>query len=646
MSFMEFDKTQLINLEYSLPKEVLLTNAHGDYASSTIIGCNTRKYHGLLVPILSSIDGNRHVLLSSVHETIIQHEQEFNLGIHSYPGDYNPKGHKYARWFEFEPTWKMIYRVGGVVLQKEILLVPDHSQVLIRYTLLEAHSQTWIRIKPFLAFRSVHQVGKANMLANTRIKPVSNGISCRLYLEYPDLFMQVSRQSNFVPAPDWYLQIQYSKEIRRGYDGHEDLFVPGYFELQLKKGQPIVFSAGLDQVPSKSLTSRFSGIIELQPSRKTFMDMLSAAASSFIIRNRKGVGILPGYHWFGAWGRHVFIALPGLTLALGKKDLFDEIIESMLKRRKGALFPDHSPDINRPVYGSADVSLWFIWALSEAQGLGEESGGLWKSHKVSIERILESYRDGSIEGVKMTDNGLIDAYLPNRALTWMDAYVNGQPVTHRPGLTVEVNALWYNALAFACDIASEAGDLKFLKKWQDLKEKVENSFVDTFWSEEKGYLADYVWNGESNWDVRPNQLFAAAFRYSPLPDEIKNAVLEVVRKELLTPRGVRTLSPRHEDFQVSYEGGPVKRDLAYHQGTVWPWLLGFFADAWLRLHGKSGKNLIQNILLDFEEEMFEHGIGTLSEVYDGNPPHNPCGAISFASSVSAIIWTDYLMKKI
>jgi len=643
---MEFDKTQLINLEYSLPKEVLLTNANGDYASSTIIGCNTRKYHGLLVPVLAAIDGNRHVLLSSVHETIIQHEQEFNLGIHAYPGDYYPKGHKYARWFEMDPTWKMVYRVGGVVLQKEILLSPEKAQVLIRYTLLEAHSQTWIRIKPFLAFRSVHQVRKSNLLANTRIKEVTSGISCRLYLEYPDLFMQVSRQSSFVPAPDWYLQVQYSKEIKRGYDGHEDLFVPGYFELQLKKDQPVVFSAALEEVPAKSLAPLFTKLIGQQPARQTFMDLLSAAASSFIIRNKKGVGLVPGYHWFGAWGRHVFIALPGLTLALGKEDLFDEIIDSMLRRRKGALFPDHSPDINRPVYGSVDVSLWFIWALSEAFEFIQNNHEFWDRYKTPMEKILDCYREGTIDGVRMTESGLIDAYMPNHAMTWMDAYVNGNPVTQRPGKTVEVNALWYNALAFGCHLAGEVGDLKFLKKWQSLRDGVERSFADTFWSDEKGYLADYVWNGESNWDVRPNQMFAAAFRYSPLQDEMKNAVLEVVRKELLTPKGIRTLSPRHEDFQVSYEGNPVKRDQAYHQGTVWPWLLGFFADGWLRLHGKSGKNVIKNILADFEEDLFEHGLGTLSEVYDGNPPHNPAGAISFASSVSAVIWTDHLMKKL
>jgi len=644
MSFLTFDKTQLINLEYSLPKEVLLTNENGDYASSTIVGCNTRKYHGLLVTHLPALDGTRHVLLSSVHETIVQHEQEFNFGINAYPGDFNPKGHKYARWFEMDPTWKLTYRVGGVVLQKEILLHPNLPEILIRYTLLEAHSATWLRLKPYMAFRQVHKVSKSNMFANTKVSEVPNGISIRLYEQYPPLIMQLSRKSGFITAPDWYYQVQYPKEIRRGYDGFEDLFVPGYFELQMKKGQPIIFSAGLKKATIGKLSTLFQELIDKIEIRRTFDEMLHSAAATFIMHSNNGKSISPGYHWFGYWGRHVFIALPGLTLALKKRALFHEVLQTLIKKRKGGLFPDHSTDPSNPVFGSADVSLWFIWALSAALEFGEKKKQLRQTYRSQITEILESYRDHKIVGVGMAENGLIHSYLPDIALTWMDSYIDGKPVTQRPGFAVDVNALWYNAISFALDCAKEMNDEEFRQHWEPIAELVKCSFRSMFWNQSCQCLYDYVFNDEANTDIRPNQVFAASFRYSPLDDEMKKSVLEVVKQELVTPKGIRTLSPRHEDFQASYEGDHHKRDLAYHQGTVWPWLLGHFAEGWLRLNEKSAKSYITEMISGFEEDMYEHGIGTISEVYDGNPPHTPCGAISFASSVGEIIRAKYLLN--
>jgi predicted glycogen debranching enzyme len=228
----------------------------------------------------------------------------------------------------------------------------------------------------------------------------------------------------------------------------------------------------------------------------------------------------------------------------------------------------------------------------------------------------------------------------------MSAYLNGVPVTQRPGVTVEVNALWYNSICYAIQAAEEAGDTAFAKAWMDLPARIKESFNASFWSEEHKYLADYVFEGQTNWDVRPNQVIAASMPFSPIEDEQKRAVLEIVQSELLTPKGLRTLSPRHEDYKTSYEGNHETRDLAYHQGTVRPWLLGHFADAWLGLYGKSGKHFINALAHNFEEDMFEHGLGTISEVYDGNPPHTPCGAISSAASVAEVLRIIYMLKKI
>ena len=645
MSFLQFDKTQLINLEYSLSKEILLANPSGAYASSTIIGCNTRKYHGLLVAPVNSLDGGKHVLLSALHETVIQHGQEFNLGIHRYPGEYYPKGHKYARWFEMDPVWKMVYRVGGVVLHKEILLDEKDTRLLVRYTLQEAHSQTVLRIKPFLAFRNIHALSKANLLADTRLKTIKNGIAARLYSGYPELYLQTSRSMEFIPAPDWYFNIEYLKEQRRGYDYQEDLFVPGFFQVAIKTGESLVLSAGLEELAPAGIKKRFTSQIEKIPARTTFEETLKYTAGSFIIEADGGLEVISGYHWFGAWGRNCWIALPGLTFAADRPELFEIIAASLVKKLRSGLFPNHSPDRNRPIYRGVDGSLWMIWAFSQYALYTGDPKGIWERFGESIREVLNAYRAGVNPGIQMQENGLLHAHLPNQALTWMSAYTQGKPVTQRPGLPVEVNALWYNAVSFALDAATQAGDKSFVDEWSSLPEMIEMAFQCTFWDADKKYLADYVFNGVANWDVRPNMVIAVSMPYSPLKDNQKRSVLECVQNELLTPKGLRTLSPRHEDFKISYEGDHLNRDQAYHQGTVRPWLLGHFAEGWLGLYEKSGRHFIQTLVKNFEEDMFEHGLGTLSEVYDGNLPHAPAGAISSAASVAEVLRIIYLLKK-
>jgi predicted glycogen debranching enzyme len=645
MSFLQFDKTQLINLEYSLSKEIILANPSGAYASSTIVGCNTRKYHGLLVAPVTSLDGGRHVFLSSLDETIIQHDQEFNLGIHKYPGEYYPKGHKYARWFEMDPVWKMVYRVGGVVLHKEILLDEKEPRLLVRYTLQDAHSHTVLRIKPFLAFRNIHSLSKANMLADTRIQSCNNGVMMKLYAGYPKLYLQTSKKVEFIPAPDWYFKIEYLKEMRRGYDYQEDLFVPGFFQTSIKPGDSIVLAAGFEELVPAGLKKRFAVQAEKMPERETFEDVLKHTAGSFIIEVDNQKEIISGYHWFGAWGRNCWIALPGLTIAAGKPELFEVMATSLVKKIKDGLFPNHSPDRNRPIYRGVDGSLWMIWAISQYSEFLNDPGYIWAKFGDKIREVLNAYREGIHKSIQMQETGLLWAYQPNTALTWMSAYTDGKPVTQRPGLVVEVNALWYNAVCFALHLAEETNDQDFTSQWKDIPELIRQNFVETFWEPEKNYLADYCFEGEKNWDVRPNQVIAVSMPYSPLTEEQQRGILECVQNELLTPKGLRTLSPRHEDFKISYEGDHLSRDQAYHQGTVRPWLLGHFAEGWLRLYGKSGKHFVQSLVRNFEEDMFEHGLGTISEVYDGNLPHSPCGAISSAASVAEILRIMYLLKK-
>ena len=635
MSYLKFEKSELINLEYSLSREVIRSNRAGSYASTTIIGCNTRKYHGLLVCPLEEMDGEHHVLLSTLDATVIQHEKEFNLGIHKFEGDnYVPKGHKYVRDFDATKGSYLVYRVGGVVLSRELVLVSREEQVMIRYTLLDAHSQTWLRLKPFLAFRNYHALSKSNLYANTRYAEVDNGIRSKLYQGYPSLYMQCSKSVEFVSVPDWYYNVEYMEEQKRGYDFKEDLYVPGYFEMPLKKGESVIFSASTSKANPSGLKRKFTAELNSRIPKDSYKNCLLNAAQQFVVRKKNSTEIKAGFPWFGTWGRDTFMALPGLTLTTGDLETAFEVIDSMVVRMKNGLFPN-TVIKGKPAFNSVDAPLWFIRAIQlvETYAPGFD---FWKKYGKVIKSILEAYRDGTTGIVNLMDNGLLYAFQPGKALTWMDAVVDGEPVTQRPGSPVEVNALWYNAVCQALEW-TEKRDKKFHDAWAHLPEIMEKSFVENYWDEEKGYLADYV-NGEfKDFSVRPSQVIAVSVRHSPLTQEIKKSILDVIESELLTTRGLRSLSPKNELYEGIYEGNQAKRDQAYHQGTVWPWLLEHFAKGYLRVHKKSGQALIKRIYDGFEDDLAVRGLGSISEVYDGNPPHTPRGSISQATGVAALL---------
>jgi predicted glycogen debranching enzyme len=637
MSYLKFDSSQLVNLEYSLGREIIRSNRAGSYGCTTIIGCNTRKYHGLLVCPIEKFQGEKYVLLSTLDETVVQHDRDFNLGIHKFPGDnYYPKGHKYVTDFEAETVASTIYRVGGVILKKESLLVEKEQQVLIQYTLLEAHSPTKLQFRPFLAFRGIHELSKANMYADTRVNAVDHGIKSKLYRGFPSLYMQFSKESEFIHVPDWYYNIEYTRELERGYDYQEDLFTPGYFEVPIKPGETVIFSASTIEANPRTLKRKFNSERESRNPRDNYYNCLVNSANQFIVRTDKKTEIIAGFPWFGSWGRDTFISLPGLTLALGDIDTCEAILDTQVKKMKGGLFPNMGNDQN-PAFNSVDAPMWFLWALQQYAAEVNDPTRVWEKYGKAVKAVLNGIKDGLQYNIKMQDDGLIHAGAPGKALTWMDAVVHDGPVTPRAGCPVEVNALWYNGIMFALELAEIAKDKKFLEEWKDVPSLVKNSFVEKFWDCEKEYLADYVDGDNTDWSVRPNQVVATALPYSMLTLEMCNSVLELVEKELLTPRGLRTLSPQLPNYKGVYDGGQDERDRAYHQGTVWPWLLEFFCQGYIQVKKMSGLSLLEDIYHGFEEEMMQHGIGSISEVYNGNPPHTPRGAISQAWSVAALL---------
>lgn len=541
MSVLTFDKKELGNLEYSLQREMLATDRRGGYMSTTIVCCNTRKYHGLMVAPIDDSD-RAYVLLSSVDETVVHDGQSFNLALHRFPGTYEPRGHKYITDFEYTPTPTITYRVGSIVLRKELLWIHNRTQLMIRYTLLEAPSDVRLRLRPFFAFRDKHALTHANMEADGRSRPIPGGVKCRLYSDFPWLYLQTDcRDAEFVPAPDWYYNFEYAREIERGYEGDEDLLTTGYFELSLGRRQSVIFSASVEAIPDPAAI--------------------------------------------------------------------------------GGMF--------------ADAPLWFFWVLQQLQRtLGEEE--IWKRYGIVMKELLAAYRRG-VGGVAVHDNGLVWASAPDKALTWMNALAGGVPVVSRDGYPVEINALWYNAVCYALELASCFGEEEFVGEWKAWPERIRNAFREMFWSGDDGYLADFVGpEGPNRW-IRPNMVVACGLDYKMLDEEQQASVLRIVGQHLLTPKGLRSLSPRNPRYKNRCEGDEAVRAEASMNGSVWVWPLWFYVKASFDLGGREFLPRAEELLARFGEEIQSYGIGSINELFDGDPPHAPWGAVSQAWSVGAVL---------
>jgi len=541
MSVLTFDKKELGNLEYSLQREMLATDRRGGYMSTTIVCCNTRKYHGLMVAPIDDSD-RAYVLLSSVDETVVHDGQSFNLALHRFPGTYEPRGHKYITDFEYTPTPTITYRVGSIVLRKELLWIHNRTQLMIRYTLLEAPSDVRLRLRPFFAFRDKHALTHANMEADGRSWPIPGGVKCRLYSDFPWLYLQTDcRDAEFVPAPDWYYNFEYAREIERGYEGDEDLLTTGYFELSLGRRQSVIFSASVEAIPDPAAI--------------------------------------------------------------------------------GGMF--------------ADAPLWFFWVLQQLQRtLGEEE--IWKRYGIVMKELLAAYRRG-VGGVAVHDNGLVWASAPDKALTWMNALAGGVPVVSRDGYPVEINALWYNAVCYALELASRFGEEEFVGEWKAWPERIRNAFREMFWSGDDGYLADFVGpEGPNRW-IRPNMVVACGLDYKMLDEEQQASVLRIVGQHLLTPKGLRSLSPRNPRYKNRCEGDEAVRAEASMNGSVWVWPLWFYVKASFDLGGREFLPRAEELLARFGEEIQSYGIGSINELFDGDPPHAPWGAVSQAWSVGAVL---------
>ncbi len=645
MSYIHFDKTLMANLEESLPKEILRSNRSGAYSCSTIVDCNTRKYHGLLVVPIPELGEENYVLLSSLDETVVQHGAEFNLGLHKYQGNnFSPNGHKYIRDFNCDQVPTTIYRVGGVVLKKEKVFQHYENRIIIRYTLLDAHSETTLKLRPFLAFRCVREYTHENSRVNKNYQEVSNGIKTCMYDGYPELYMQLNKKNDFVFQPDWYRGVEYPKEMERGYAFTEDLYVPGYFEMKIKKGESVVFSAGLSEIKTSQLKQIADFEVNIRTPRDNFYHCLVNSAHQFYYHVDGENYILAGYPWFKCRARDMLISLPGLTLVNGEVEQYELCMKTMEKAIREFMAGD---PLTVKIYEMEhpDVLLWAMWCIQQYAKI-ESFEKCLEKYGALAKDIMAYIGGNSHPCLKVRENGLVYAKGKDKAITWMNSTANGRPIVPRSGYIVEFNALWYNALKFSEEICGKCGINDEAAYFAEEAVKVGESFKNVFLNQ-YGYLFDYVDEDDNDpdWSVRPNMIFAVALDYSPLTLPEKKAIFDICTKELLTPKGLRTLSPKSGGYNPMYVGSQVQRDYAYHQGTAWPWLAGFYMEACLRLYKQSRVSFVERVLGGFEEEMFYHCLGTLPELFDGNPPFHGRGAISYAMNVAEILRVVKLVEK-
>lgn len=643
MSYLNFDKALMVNLERSLQKEMLRTNRAGVYNSTTLVDCNTRKYHGQLVLPLPQLGDDNYVLLSSLDETVIQHGAEFNLGLHKYgENHFSPNGHKYIREFDCEVIAKTTYRVGGVVLTKERLLVSFEPRVLIRYTLVECGAPVTMRFRPFLAFRSVNALTHENSRANADMNDCENGrVNC-MYPEFPQLFMQFSKAITYSHNPMWYKNIEYQKEQERGYEFKEDLLVPGYFEVPMKKGESLIFAAGISEIKTSGLKTLWKKELARRNARTDMFECLRNAASQFYKREGDKCYLLAGYPWFHASAREEFMSTPSCTLDIDRPEYWDAIIDQTAVGEVRAFMENNGYQSRITGMDEPDALLWFVRALQKYAHKYTVKQAAEKYAQL-CEDIISYYRKQHHPRAWVHQNGLIWVDGTRVPATWMNATENGWPITPRTGYVVEINALWYNAMRFTAELMREAGKEIGADLMEYQAEISRDAFVKTFWN--GFYLDDYVVDNYHNKEVRPNQIWAVGLPYTPLDKKQMKAVVDICTRELLTPRGLRTLSPKSGDYRPVYIGGQLERDRNFHNGPVWPNTIAAYSRAYMTVYKHSGLSFMQRMLVGFEVEMSELCIGTLNELYDGNPPYKGHGGMSYAPSVAAVISVMDTMKK-
>ncbi|HVS09678.1 MAG TPA: amylo-alpha-1,6-glucosidase [Planctomycetota bacterium] len=670
-----FEREDLLQIERALTREWLETDGRGGYASSTVLACNRRRYHGLLV---APYRGNpsRHVFLSRLEEWVHGPAGEgergggaaFPLSMARYSGVWSPHGHKLLERFELRPWPSFLYRIGGTEVLREVLMAKSRPAVLVRWSLAGEPLPLELRVRPLIAFRDAHHLTRENLDLDPRVERLDAdalAIACRPYGSLPRLAISVdSAEASFEADPLWYRDVEYAMELERGLEGHEDLFSPGELRLPLSPSAPCTLAASLEepagdpaQLWERESATRLEALAQagigpraqLALGADDFLYRAPLALAGPRVEPRERLGVIAGFPWFGEWGRDTFVSLPGLLLARGRVAECGDALGSVLGYLRGGLLPNVFGEARESSdYGSADASLWYARAVRAYDLAGGDRERLLERLAPALAEIAESYAAGTELGIAADQKGLIRAGAPSSNATWMDARTSLGPVTPRDGYAVELNALWYFLLAYLEDLARRAGDGEREREWRKRKRLAGRSFLRRFWLEDGRYLADVWKEGAVDRSVRPNMVIAASLEFSPLSRGKRTDVVKRAELELLTPRGLRSLAPSAAGYRGAYRGGPQQRDGAYHQGTVWPWLIGPFCEAYLRAYGSARHRLqrLRELLAGLDDVLSTQGLNHVSEVFDGDPPHRPGGSIAQAWNTAELLRAWQLIEEL
>jgi predicted glycogen debranching enzyme len=646
---MRFGQSVCSRLDLALSREWLETNGLGGFASSTIVGLNTRRYHGLLTASTTPPTG-RVLLLSKLEETIVVDRERYELAANQYPGAIHPTGYQYLKEFRLDPFPVFVYRVAGLEIEKRVFMVHGENTTVTEYEVRSVDDSTKpkcvLELRPLIAFRDYHSTTHRNDALNPALDTQDGLVSITAYSSLPPLFFAHNAQELETDSR-WFLNFEYRAERERGLDFEEDLFQPFTlrFQLSRRNGAAVIASTAPHQAKSAAVLReqerrRRETIVDTAPSKEPLVKTLAAAADQYIVKRGSLKTIVAGYHWFTDWGRDTMVALPGLTLVTGRFEVARQILEAYAGNVDQGLLPNRFPDAGEVAeYNSADATLWFFEAIrAYVKYSGDEAFVREKLYPL-LKDIIDWHVRGTRYGIHVDADGLLACGEPGVQLTWMDAKVGDHVVTPRVGKPVEIQALWYNALRIMEDLARRFADPSSEALFAGLAAEAQESFNARFWNPTAGCLYDVVENGHADGSLRPNQIFAVSLPYGMLSAEKARSVVQTVQSELLTPMGLRTLSRHDPRYRARYEGGVTERDTAYHLGTVWPWLMGPFITAYLKVNERSeaARQQAESWLGGFAEHVTVAGLGHICEIADAEYPFTPRGCIAQAWSVGEIL---------
>lgn len=647
MNVISFDKSVCTDLEASLGREWLETNGLGGFACGTIAGVNTRRYHGLLTAALNP-PGGRVLLLSKLEETLVIGDRRIDLSTNEYAGLIHPEGYLLLTGFRIGPFPTWTFELEGVLLEKTVFMPQGSNTVQVEYKLLQAPAEMEpaLEVRPLLAFRDYHSITHENRAVNMAIEKAPNAASLQPYSGLPRLYF--AHDSEHIQEQGyWYQNFLYRVERERGLDFQEDLFNPFVFSWQLSTKQGAIIIASTEQKDIRQATAvrkaewqRRQQLVASCLVDDPLVCALTAAVDQFLVRRGEDWTVIAGYPWFTDWGRDTMISLPGLALFTGKADIAKSILRNFARHADRGMLPNRFVDSGEePEFNSMDATLWFFEAVRAYAAATNDYDFIRQELYDVLNQIIDFHINGTRYNIKMDENGLLNGGTPGMQLTWMDAKIGDWVVTPRSGKPVEVQALWYNALCIMEDLAARFGDAERKNKYFDLASLASVSFNRVFWNSDARCLYDVVNGGPPDGSIRPNQIFAVSLHYSMLSPDRARAVVEMVERELLTPFGLRTLSPSDPRYCASYNGNQYSRDSAYHQGTVWPWLLGPFISADVRVNGGTAQSRARGheLLHGLEHHLTEAGLGQISEIFDADAPHRPRGCFAQAWSVAEIL---------